>query len=108
MPYQLEDITLQERVKLSCQLVAHQGEYGLVTRLAREHGVSRQLLYELRDRTRAAAEAELAPRPPGRKPVDKRAQVDEIAVASTSPLSFCWLGSPGFARGLCYRGRQWT
>ena len=81
MPYRVEDITIQERVKLSCQMVAHQGEYGLVTRLAGEYGVSRQYLYELRDRTLAAAQLELSPRSAGRKRVDQRLQVDELLVA---------------------------
>lgn len=81
VPYRLEHITTEDRVRLGCAMVARAGEYGLVTRLAREYGVSRQTLYGLRDRTRVAAEAELSPRPPGPKPVDERLRVDELAVS---------------------------
>lgn len=44
-------------VPLAASALAGQGEYGVVSRLAREHGLSRQRVYELRDQGRVALEA---------------------------------------------------
>ena len=44
MPFQLEHITLAERVVLGCSCVMLAGEYGLITGLAQEYGTSRQFL----------------------------------------------------------------
>jgi hypothetical protein len=77
--YRLEHITVAERVELGCLGVLCAGRYGLVTALAREHGVSRQFLYRLRGRAAAALERELAPRRPGRRPVERHLVVDRAA-----------------------------
>lgn len=80
MPFQLEHITLAERVVLGCSCVVLAGEYGLITGLAQEYGTSRQFLYDLRDRTRAALEQALGPGRPGRPAIDQRLVVDRAAV----------------------------
>lgn len=80
MPFQLEHITLAERVELGCRCVVLAGQYGLITGLAREYGTSRQFLYDLRDRTRAAVEQALGPGRPGRPAIDQRLVVDRAAV----------------------------
>jgi hypothetical protein len=80
MPFQLERITLAERVPLGCSCVVLAGQYGLITGLAREYGTSRQFLYDLRDRTRAALEQALEPGRPGRPAIEQRVVVDRAAV----------------------------
>ena len=80
MPSRKQHITTEQRVELACRLVARRGEYGLVTGLAREHQVSRQFLYDLRDRTLTAVHQELEPKPLGRPPLDTSLRVDRLAV----------------------------
>ena len=80
MPFQLEHITLAERVALGCSCVMLAGEYGLITGLAQEYGTSRQCLYDLRDRARVALEQALGPGRPGRPPVEQRLVVDRQTV----------------------------
>ncbi len=81
MPFRAEHITTHMRVELGCTLVARSGEYGLLTRLAREHGVSRQFLYDLKERAEEAIRAALAPRPLGRGAAkQQRLEVDALAV----------------------------
>lgn len=48
-------------VQLAFNALAAQGQYGVVTGLARAHGIHRQRVYDLRERGRAALEAEFAP-----------------------------------------------
>lgn len=47
-------------VQLAARALATQGAYGTVTDLAREHGLRRQQIYELRERGRAALQAEFS------------------------------------------------
>ena len=54
--------------QLAAVALAAQGEYGVVTDLAREHGIRRQEVYDVRERGRTALEAAFAlakPAPPG-------------------------------------------
>lgn len=76
MPYQWEHITADDRVEIGGLLLAGVGQYGLVSQLARELGTSRQFLYQLRARARAARAQELAPRPVGRPRVEQDLRVD--------------------------------
>ena len=46
--------TPEQRVQWTAMLLAHQGEYGLVTRLSREIGVLRPTLYAWRDQAQQA------------------------------------------------------
>lgn len=52
--------TTAERIQWTTML-AHQGEYGMVTRLSREHQVSRRTLYLWRAQAQAALTSALAP-----------------------------------------------
>jgi transposase-like protein len=66
MPFQREDITIDERVQIVASLLAHPRPYGLVSQVARTHGLSRQSLYTWLAQAEAALAASLAARPPGR------------------------------------------
>ena len=50
--------------QLAALALSAQGQYGAVTELAREHGIRRQRVYDLRERARAALEAEFTPASP--------------------------------------------
>src|SRR6266516_3374267 len=78
MPFRRQHITAEERVALGCACVLFAGRYGLITDLARTHGVSRRFLYRLRERARAALERGLGPGRPGRP---RRAAVVRRAAA---------------------------
>ncbi len=80
MPFRLEHITLADRVALGCAGLLVAGEYGAMTALAAEVGVSRQFLYILRARARAALETALAPGLPRRPGPDALLAVDRGAV----------------------------
>ncbi len=80
MPFRLEHITTHMRVEIGCTLIARSGEYGLLTRLAREHGVSRQFLYDLKKRAHEAIRTALALKPLGRTAIDRRLVVDQLAL----------------------------
>jgi len=80
MPYRLEHITADARVEIGCACLLFAGTYGLMTHLAREVGVSRQFLYKMRARTRAALEQALAPGVAGRPAVEERLVVDDAVV----------------------------
>jgi len=77
MPFRLEHITLADRMELGCRCLLDAHQYGLVTQLAREHGTSRQFLYDLRDRAQSALEIALSARMPGRPTLDQRLVVDQ-------------------------------
>jgi len=80
MPYRVEHITADDRMEIGCACLLFAGEYGLMTQVAREVGVSRQFLYKMRARTRAAREQALAPGVAGRPAVEERLVVDDAAV----------------------------
>ena len=81
MPFRLEHITVAERVELGCTCLLYAGQYGLMTDLAADLGISRQFLYTLRARARAALAGALGPGAPGRPGVEARLHVDDAAVA---------------------------
>jgi transposase-like protein len=56
--------TPEQRVQWTAMLLAHQGDYGLVTRLSREIGVSRPTLYAWRDQAQQAVLQAFTPPPP--------------------------------------------
>jgi transposase-like protein len=71
--------TPEQRVQWTAMLLAHQGEYGLVTRLSREIGVSRPTLYAWRDQAQQAMLHAFTP-PPQAAPV-KADQARQILTA---------------------------
>jgi hypothetical protein len=56
-------ITPATQIQVVGQLIGQQGEYGQVTRLSRQQGVSRQTLYPWRARGQQALEQVFAPAP---------------------------------------------
>jgi len=60
---QVHPSTAAERMQWASMMLAHQGEYGLVTRLSREAQVSRRTLYLWRDQAAAALQTAFAPAP---------------------------------------------
>ncbi len=60
---QRHDSTPVQRAQVVCQMIAHAGDYGLVTQLSRDLGVSRQTLYAWMERGWQALEAAFLPQP---------------------------------------------
>ena len=60
---QRHDSTATERAQVVCQMITHAGDYGLVTHLSRDLGVSRQTLYTWMERGYQAVEAAFLPSP---------------------------------------------
>ncbi len=60
---QRHDTTPAQRAQVVCQMIAHAGDYGLVTRLSRDLGVSRQTLSTWMERGWQAVEAAFLPLP---------------------------------------------
>jgi len=54
--------TPAHQVRLASHMIAHQGTYGLVSQLSREHQISRQALYTLKLRGQEAMERKLSPK----------------------------------------------
>jgi hypothetical protein len=55
--------TAEQQLQWSAEMIAHAGEYGLVTRLARQSGLSRPTLYALKARALQALHQTFAPPP---------------------------------------------
>lgn len=69
----LHSSTPTQRVHWASALVAHEGNYGLVSQLSRKAGVSRQTLYSWKAKGQRALEAAFAPKEPvevGAKPCE--------------------------------------
>lgn len=64
--YRIPEFTLERRIDVALLMLAPDRAWGLATDLARRHGVSRTLLYEIRDRVRDVLIEALLPRPAGR------------------------------------------
>lgn len=64
--------TPQERVQIASTLIAHVGDYGMVTTLSRAHAISRQALYAWRETALAALIPAFASVPPTRTRVSAR------------------------------------
>ena len=60
---QQHDSTPTQRAQVVCQMIAHAGDYGVVTRLSRDLDVSRQTLYTWLERGWQALEAVFLPVP---------------------------------------------
>jgi len=77
MPFQRDDIAIEERVRFVTAIISQPGRYGLVSQLAREYGLSRQSLYTMLRRGRDALTASLLCRPPGRAPLSQALPLDK-------------------------------
>jgi len=69
MPFQRDDITIEERLRVVTRMMSEPARYGLASQLAREHGLSRQSLYTMLQRGRDALTDSLLPRSAGRPPL---------------------------------------
>ncbi len=65
MGFVYKDITVEQRVQVGLIATLQEGQYGMVSDLARGLGTSRKFIYELRERVRTAVATALAPRPAG-------------------------------------------
>lgn len=65
--------TADERIQWASMMLAHQGDYGMVTRLSREAQASRRTLYIWRDNAAAALRTAFTPKvPPASQPAGPR------------------------------------
>ncbi len=78
--YRIPEFTLEQRLDAALQLLAPDRPWGLGTALARRHGVSRTLLYELRNRVKEALLKALLPSAPGRPAQTTTLTVDKNLV----------------------------
>lgn len=67
--------TPEMRAQWSAMLLAHQGEYGIVTRLSRQSGVSRQTLYAWRAQAERALRSAFSPPAPPLNPPNQDRQI---------------------------------
>ncbi len=74
--YRVPELDLSTRIEIGLEMLqsTEQREWGRVTELAQTHGVSRTLLYRIRDQMKAAISESLAPTAPG--PQAKTASLD--------------------------------
>jgi hypothetical protein len=54
--------TPTQRIRLASCMIAHEGTYGRVSELSREHGLSRQSLYKLRTVGKRSLESVFCPK----------------------------------------------
>lgn len=80
MSFHLEHITMSDRIALGCECLLFAGQYGLITGLSREYGTSRQFLYDLREKTRAALESALCPGVPGHPALTHQLEIDRVVL----------------------------
>jgi hypothetical protein len=74
--YRLTDLDLSTRITLSLQMLDPDRRWGEASRLAREYGVSRKFIYQLRNQSAQALQEALAPQPVGRKPREAVLTID--------------------------------
>jgi hypothetical protein len=60
--------TAEQQVQWSAEMIAHAGEYGMMTRISRESGLSRPTLYRMKARALAGLQQTFAPVPGGTTP----------------------------------------
>lgn len=77
MPFQREDITLQERMRIVASIIDQPGRYGVISQLAREYRLSRQTLYTLLQRGQEALAQGLEARTVGRPAAATSLTVDK-------------------------------
>jgi hypothetical protein len=74
--YRLSHIDLSTRIALGMQMLDPEREWGKVSELARQYGVSRKFLYKVAGRAQQALQNTLAPQQVGRKPQSTQVVVD--------------------------------
>lgn len=83
--YCVPEFTLEQRTDVAVQMLVPLPErrWGLVSELARWYGVSRTILYEIRDRALAGLVEGLHPRDPGRPAQTSTLTVDKVLINRT-------------------------
>lgn len=81
--YRVPKFTLEQRTMAGLRMLDPDREWGLVSELARLYGVSRTLLYDIRDRVWKAMVEALLPRDAGRPAQDNALTVDKAFVDRT-------------------------
>ena len=78
LEYRRKDLDLSTRIAIGLEMIlpAEMRGWGRVSELARKYGISRSLLYKIRDRVQGALEAALQPRKVGRPTEEKSVQID--------------------------------
>jgi transposase len=80
--YRRKDLDLSTRIFLGIEMLypAEVRGWGRASELAQEYGISRSLLYQIKDRVQEALEAELKPKPVGRPAEKEVLQIDRGTV----------------------------
>ena len=79
-----DDIPGSQRAQIALAALAPDRPYGTLTRLAREHGVSRQTIYTLAAMGHAVLEQQLTPGRHGPQPVERLLAVDRNRLVRSS------------------------
>ena len=97
--YRIPDFTLEQRIDAALEMIVPlpEREWGRVTELAEQHGVSRTILYEIRDRARQALVKVLSPRDVGRPVQSTTLMVDKSLIDRTIAV---WPMLTGTVRGI--------
>jgi hypothetical protein len=66
-----------QRIRLASSMLAHEGTYGIASRLSREHTISRQALYKLRARGRKGMERVFFPK---EQKIEEEEQISRIVL----------------------------
>ena len=80
--YRLSHIDLSTRIALGVQMLDPAREWGKVSELARQYGVSRKFLYEMAGEAQQALQRALAPKEAGRRPQTTHLVVDGAVIGS--------------------------
>ncbi len=78
LEYRRKDLDLSTRIAIGLEMIlpAEMRGWGRVSELAQKYGISRSLLYKIKDRVQEALEATLQPRKAGRPTKEKSVQID--------------------------------
>ncbi len=76
--YRISELDLSTRIEIGVEMLREipERKWGRATELAHEHNISRTLLYQLRDRARAALLDAFLPQQPGPKSVEQELTID--------------------------------
>lgn len=96
--YRLSHINLSTRIELGLSVLDPNREWGKVTELACQYGVSRKFLYEVAAQAQQALECALAPQQAGRKPQTTQVVVDSAFLERAMLVLATAL--PGSMRGI--------